>query len=164
MVMSADEEMPVSMPRSSLLNTRLGWTVKQFERAVVVSLVGMMMLVVALATLELGWIIIQDIITPPVFLLEVDELLEIFGFFLLVLIGVELLETIKAYLNHGTIHFHLQIVLEVALIAIARKVIVLDTSKYDGLSVLGFAALILALAVAFWLARRGRRNTPTVED
>lgn len=52
--------------------------------------------------------------------------------------------------------------MEVALIAVARKVIVLDLSKHDGLSVLGLAALILALAVAFFRQRRARRaNQPT---
>ena len=64
----------------------------KFERAVVVSLIGMMVIVVILATIELGWIIVRDIITPPIILLEIEELLEIFGFFLLVLIGIELLE------------------------------------------------------------------------
>ena len=93
-----------------------------------VSLVCMMMLVVALATLDLGWIITKDILTPPILLLDLDELLEIFGFFLLILIGVELLETIKAYLRDNIIH--VEIVLEVAVIAVARKVIVLDLSKY----------------------------------
>lgn len=134
----------------------LGRAIKKFERTIVVSLVVMMMLVVALSTLELGWIIVKDIITPPVLLLEVDELLEIFGFFLLILIGVELLETIKAYLRDNVIH--VEIVLEVALIAVARKVIVLDLSKYDGLGVLAIAALIIALAGAFSLERRARRG------
>lgn len=59
----------------------------------------MMALVVVLATVELGWTIIQDITTPPVVLLELDELLDIFGIFLLVLIGVELVETIKVFLT-----------------------------------------------------------------
>ena len=71
---------------------------KKFEHAVIVSLISMMILVVLLSTVELGWIIIKDVLTPPIILLDINELLEIFGFFLLVLIGVELLETIKAYL------------------------------------------------------------------
>ncbi|HEY8945191.1 MAG TPA: phosphate-starvation-inducible PsiE family protein, partial [Polyangiaceae bacterium] len=133
---------------------RLGRFIKLFERIVVVSLVVMMMLVVALATLELAWIIAKDIVTPPILLLEVDELLEIFGFFLLILIGVELLETIKAYLKDNVIH--VEIVLEVALIAVARKVIVLDWSKYDDFTVLSIAALIIALAGASFLKRRAR--------
>jgi uncharacterized membrane protein (DUF373 family) len=139
--------------------SRLSRAIKRFERAIVVSLVGMMMLVVALSTLELAWILIKDMVTPPILLLEVEELLDVFGFFLLVLIGVELLETIKAYLRDNVIH--VEIVLEVALIAIARKVIVLDQSKYDGVSVLAIAALILALAVASRLRRRARKLAPT---
>lgn len=130
---------------------------KKFERAVVVSLISMMILVVFLATIELGWIIIKDIVTPPLFLLEINELLEIFGFFLLVLIGVELLETIRAYLIESVVH--VEIVLEVALIAIARKVIILDLEKYDSLTVLGIAGLILAVAAAFYAVKRNIRKT-----
>lgn len=125
---------------------------KKFERAVVLSLIGMMILVVFLAVVELGWLIVKDIIKPPVLLLEIGDLLEIFGFFLLVLIGVELLETIKAYLTEGVVH--VEIVLEVALIAIARKVIILDLEKYSSLTLVGIAALILSVAMAFWVIKR----------
>lgn len=55
---------------------------KQFERVVIYAMIAMMVLVVTLATVELGWIIVRDILKPPVFILEIDELLEIFGFFL----------------------------------------------------------------------------------
>ena len=125
---------------------------KKYERIVVVLLIGMMMVVVGLATVELGWIIIKDIITPPIFLLDINELLEIFGFFLLVLIGLELLETIKAYLIEKVVH--VEIVLEVALIAIARKVIILDIEKYGSLTLMGIASLILAVAIAFYAVKR----------
>ena len=123
----------------------------KFEYGIVVALIVMMVLVVFLATVELGWIIVKDIITPPVFYLEIDQLLEIFGFFLLILIGVELLETIKAYLNTNVIH--VEVVLEVALIAIARKVIILDLHKYSELTLVGIAALILTLALAYFLLK-----------
>lgn len=127
-----------------------------FERAVVLSLMVMMMAVVSLSVVELGWIIVKDVMSPPVVILEIDELLEIFGFFLLVLIGVELLETIKAYLRENVVH--VEIVLEVALIAIARKVIVLDVTKYSGMTLLAIAAIVLALAAAYHLQRRGGRQ------
>ena len=125
---------------------------KKFEYVIVLSLITMMVIVVVLTTIELGWIIITDIITPPIILLEIDELLEIFGFFLLVLIGIELLETIKAYLITHVVH--VEIVLEVALIAIARKVIILDIDRYESLTLLGVAALISAVALAFFVIRR----------
>jgi uncharacterized membrane protein (DUF373 family) len=125
---------------------------KKFEHIIVVSLITLMVIVVVLATIELGWIIIRDIITPPIILLEIDELLEIFGFFLLVLIGIELLDTIKAYLLTNVIH--VEIVLEVALIAIARKVIILDIDKYESLTLVGIAALIAAVALAYLVIKR----------
>jgi uncharacterized membrane protein (DUF373 family) len=136
-------------------DTALSRATRWFERVIVVSLVFMMMVVVALSTVELGWMILKDIITPPILLLDLSELLDLFGFFLLILVGVELLDTIKAYVRDGVLHT--EVVLEVALIAVARKVIVLDLSKHDGFSVLALAALILALAVAFFLQRRARR-------
>ncbi|MBF0411030.1 MAG: phosphate-starvation-inducible PsiE family protein [Candidatus Riflebacteria bacterium] len=125
---------------------------KKFERFVIMGLIGMMVIVVILSTIELCWIIIKDIVSQPVFLLEIDELMEIFGFFLLVLIGIELLETIKAYMIQGVVH--VEIVLEVALIAIARKIIILDIAKYDGLKLLSLAALILTVSIGFFIVKR----------
>ncbi len=128
---------------------------KYFERLIVLALILMMVVVILLATIELGWIIWQDILTPPLFMLDIDELLDIFGFFLLILIGIELLETIKAYLTDHIIH--VEIVLEVALIAIARKVIILDPKELPALTLLGIAALIVTLASAFYLEKHARR-------
>lgn len=127
--------------------------IKRFEKALIFALVVMMAIVLLLATIELGWIIVKDIVTPPLFLLEIDELIEIFGLFMLVLIGIELLETIiKTYLDRST--EHVTIVLAVALIAIARKVIVLDVQEFTGDILLGLAAVIIALAGGYFLIRR----------
>lgn len=68
---------------------------RKYERVIVGALIAMLAVVVVLSTVELGWVLLKDILSPPILLLEVDELLEVFGFFLLVLIGLELLDTIK---------------------------------------------------------------------
>ena len=129
---------------------------KYVEKLVVVALIAMMCVVVLVSTVELGWIIVQHLITPPTLFFEIDELLEIFGFFLLIVIGIELLETIRSYLDDHVVH--VEIVLEVALIAIARKVIVLDLKDYSSVTILGIAALILALGVAYFLKHRTHRH------
>jgi len=134
---------------------------KWFERAVVFALIVMMSIVILLSTVELGWIIILDVITPPIILPQISELLEIFGFFLLILIGIELLETLRAYLVEHVVH--VEVVLEVALIAIARKVIILEPKEMPGLMVFAIAALILALATGFSLVRRSRRRSSAVQ-
>jgi len=127
--------------------------IKKFEKMVVLALIVMMALVLFLGTLDLAWIIIKDIITPPVFLLDIDELLEIFGLFMLILIGFELIETmVKTYLSQSI--DHAQIVMAVAIIAIARKVIILDVKELSGTALLGIAAIILALSIGYYLIKR----------
>lgn len=127
---------------------------KFFERVVVVTLMVMMVAVILLAVVELMMLLVGLIFTSPKApLLGIDNLLDIFGFFLLILIGVELLETIKAYLQEHVVH--VEIVLEVALIAIARKVIILDLKETKSDALFAVAALIVALAIAYFLQKRG---------
>lgn len=127
--------------------------IKSFEKIIIRVLVILMAFVLLLSTIELAWVIIKDIITPPVLLLEIDELLEIFGLFMLVLIGIELLETIaKTYMAESV--DHAQIVMAVAIIAIARKVIILDVKDLSGLALVGIAAIILALSIGYYLIKK----------
>lgn len=125
---------------------------QKFEDWIVRALIVMMVLVLLVATIDLGWLIVKDLAKPPVLLLSVADLMEIFGFLMLVLIGIELLATIRAYLVEHVVH--VEIVLEVALIAIARKVIILDMEKYDGLTIIGIAALIVSVAAACFAVKR----------
>ena len=129
---------------------------KKFEKMIVVSLIVMMVFVVLISTIELAVLIIKDIIEPPRYWLGIDQLFEIFGFFLMLLIGVELLETIKAYLSESVVHS--EIVLEVALIAISRKVITLDVKAYEPLTLIGIAALIVSIALSYFFIRKRRSN------
>lgn len=137
-------------------NQRLEKIMHNYERMIIVTLIFTMMIVIFLGTLDLGWLIYKDVVSPPIILLEVDELLDIFSFFLLILIGVELLEILRAYLKENVVH--VEIVLVVALIAIARKVIVLDLTEYSGITVLAMAAVILALSVGYVLIKKARMS------
>jgi uncharacterized membrane protein (DUF373 family) len=128
---------------------------KRYEKFMVSALMIMMAVVLGLATLDLGWLIIKDVITAPYLLLDISELLDIFGLFMLVLIGIELLETImKTYLMDGTPHF--EVVLSVAIIAIARKVIILDVKEVESLSLFGIAAIVIALTTGYYLMKRSQ--------
>ncbi len=129
---------------------------EKVEHIIVLSLLVMMVSVVFLSAVELGWIIIKDVASPPVFLLEIDELLEIFGMFLLVLIGVELLETVKMYLTKKTVH--VEVVFTVAMIAIARKVIILDIEEVSSLTLIGIGTIIVALSIGYYLLAMKRNK------
>lgn len=134
---------------------------KLFEKVIVFFLILLMMLVVLLSTIDLAYRLVLDVISPPILLLDVDELLDIFGFFLLILIGVELLETIRAYLQEHIVH--VEVVIEVALIAIARKVIILDLKETTSATLVGIAAIVVALALAYYLEFRRRSTRKPVE-
>ena len=134
----------------------------KIQKLVVLALAGMLVVVVSLSTVHLGALIVEELWKPPRFLIPVQGLLEIFGYFLLVLIGVELLETLKAYVKKDVIH--VRVVLEVALIAMARKVIIEEPNAVPSLTLLGIAALILALGIAFYFERQGKRESDRAVD
>ena len=130
--------------------------IEKFERVIINTLLILMAGVVVLCTIELAWILVMDVLTPPVFLLEIREMLEIFGLFLLVLIGIELLHSIKIYIVRR--EFHLETVLTVAMIAVARKIIVLEPKELPEGTLLGIAALVIALALGYYVMRRSRQE------
>ena len=125
---------------------------EKFERLIVLTLMGFMMIAVFLATIEVGVILWQQMLKPPFMLLDVQEMMEVFGFILMVIIGLELLETIKAYLCSHEIH--VEIVLLVALVAVARKVIILDYKTITPDMMLAVAALVISMSAGFFIVRR----------
>jgi uncharacterized membrane protein (DUF373 family) len=129
---------------------------ESFERIITRILLVMMAVVVLLATVEVIWFIIVDVLTPPVLVLEVWELLDLFGLFLLVLIGLELLHSVKIYIEQREIH--VESVLAVALIAVARKIIILDPKDQPEGTLLGIAAMVLALVLGYYVIRRSHRE------
>jgi uncharacterized membrane protein (DUF373 family) len=147
--MTSDEEprLPVS--------ERVAALVKLFERAVALVLLVLLVVVVTLSTVELAALVFRDLSLAKNKLLDADQMLEMFGAFLLVLIGMELLASLKDYVRRGAVRA--EIVLEVALIAIAQKVILLNP-RASALNQLGLASLIVALAGAFWWVRTARRR------
>ena len=130
---------------------------KKYEKFMIQALMVMMAIVLGLATLDLGWLIIKDVTQPPYVLLDVSQLLDIFGLFMLVVIGIALLETImKTYITQGQPHY--EVVLSVAIIAIARKVIILDLKEVSGLSPIGIASIVIALTVGYFLMKRSQSH------
>lgn len=129
---------------------------KKFEHVVTGVLMAMMVVVVTLSVVDLGWLLAKDIMSPPFALLDENELLDLFGFFLLVLIGIELLETLKAYVREK--QFRAEVIVLVAMIAISRKIIILDVRGLPPMTLVGISALIIALGVTYFLMRRSHQG------
>jgi len=127
----------------------------KFQKIIIAILAWIMAMVVLLAIVDLIYVLAMDLISPPIGRLDISELVSIFGSILLVLMGVELLETFKTYQLHNTIN--VQMVLLVALTAMSRKLIILELNENsNNVNLLGVAAIIIALAAGYYLVRKGR--------
>jgi uncharacterized membrane protein (DUF373 family) len=122
---------------------------ERFERLIAWILAILLVLVILLGTIDLTVSLIKNALHAPHFLIAIDYLVEAFGLFLYILLGLELLETVKAYLRDDVIH--VEVVLMVALIALARKVIILEFKDTTPLMLVGVATLILSLAGGYRL-------------
>jgi uncharacterized membrane protein (DUF373 family) len=130
--------------------------VNKFEKVVYAVLMALLMLVLIGSLLDLVWLLYTAFILQTPGLLESYELIAVLGAFLLVLIGVELLDTIKAYFKENTIH--VEIVVLLAIIAIARKVILLDPTGMSGnefgFELMGIGVIVVGLAAGYYLIKK----------
>jgi uncharacterized membrane protein (DUF373 family) len=130
--------------------------VNKFEKVIYASLMIMLMAVLLAAVIDLAWLLVTTLSSLTPALLVAHEMITVLGAFLLVLIGVELLDTIKAYFQENTIH--VEIVVLLAIIAISRKVILLDPSGMSGfdfgVQMMGIGVIVVGLAVAYYLIKK----------
>jgi uncharacterized membrane protein (DUF373 family) len=81
-----------------------GWLTSKVERLLLATLSSALLIVVMLATIDLLITLAKDIVDPPqVFRIDVSEMITVIGSFLLILIGLELIETLRAYRIDRTI-------------------------------------------------------------
>jgi uncharacterized membrane protein (DUF373 family) len=124
------------------------------ERIIALLLLILMGVVVVSATVEVAHEIVVGLIDPPGFFLGVSELFDIFGLFLMVLIGLELMTSIHMYLDDHKIHAEMMFL--VALTAVTRKIVIMDTDNMEPMLVIAIAFLIIALAAGFYLIKKKR--------
>ncbi|MCZ6826781.1 MAG: phosphate-starvation-inducible PsiE family protein [Gammaproteobacteria bacterium] len=122
------------------------------EKYIAIALLGLMAIIVVSATAEVGYVVATNILEPPGFFIGVEDLFQVFGLFLMVLIGLELMTSIRDYLKDSRIHAELMLL--VAMTAVTRKVVILDASAIDPIMMFGIGFIIIALAVGYFLVRR----------
>jgi uncharacterized membrane protein (DUF373 family) len=114
-----------------------------------------MTIIVISATLEVAYVVATDLFRPPGFFVGVEDLFDIFGLFLMVLIGLELMESMRMYLKEHVIHAEMMLL--VAITAIARKVIILDAKEIDPMLMFAIGFMVIALTAGFYLIRTSRQ-------
>ena len=128
----------------------------RFKKVVLVVITVMMAVVLLAAVVDLAVILVKNLYSPPILILDINELLGLFGLFLLVLIGIELFETMEIYIKENVIH--VEVVIAVALIAVSRKIIILDIKKLPSATLLAIAAIVLALSIGYYLIIKANKS------
>ncbi len=112
-------------------------------------------IVILIALADLVYFLIQDVASDPKGFYN-KSLIELFGSFLNILIALELLENITAYLKKHIVQ--LELVIVTSLIAVARKIIIFDLQKYTDSDLMALGIAIVCLAASYWLIKRVNRQ------
>jgi len=147
-MMSEEEYSGLSTDEEDRLIRRLHLTIRFGVKALAV----LMVIVILFGVGDVIYVLYERLSTPPIFILKLGDILQIFGAFLAVLIAVEIFINITLYLRDDILHVRL--VVATALMAIARKVIVFDFKEVDYQYVYASGAVVLALGITYWLTAK----------
>lgn len=146
-------EVPKKAVRDPLiirLNTVIKFSVKVLS--------VLMVILIMWSVFHVIYVMAKEILAPPYFDLNLNQIVSLFGDFLAVLIAIEIFMNIIIFLEEDTIH--IQLVIATALIAIARKVIIVDFTKIESSHLWATGVVILSLGITYWLLNK---NVPKIE-
>ena len=126
---------------------------RQMETLVSKVLSLAMVIVLVVAIVDLWRVLFHELATEPYGFFS-TTLIEIFGLFLNVLIALEVLENISAYLKKHVVQ--LELVIITSLTAVARKIIIFDSKDASSMDLVGLGVAVIALAGSYWIVKRTR--------
>ena len=107
--------------------------------------------VISVAIFDLIYLVIKDIMANDPAGFYNKSIIQLFGLFLNILIALELLENVTAYLKKNIVHVELVIV--TALIAVSRKIIIFDFSKQNSGDMIAIAIGIFSLSLSYCIIK-----------
>lgn len=125
---------------------------EDFKKVAIYSIIVMIAIVIALSIIGLIIELLYSFFVDPVPLEDRADFLTFIGNFLVVVIAVELLDTLVLYIQKHKLFPEL--ILMVVLTAVAREVLVTDPVHADPMLLTGIGAILIAIAGSYYLIRR----------
>jgi uncharacterized membrane protein (DUF373 family) len=136
---------------------------KGFELVITSALMVLIAIMVVMGTIALAMLMLRNASARMGDVTDAEALQQVmqrgFGGALVVLLGLELMETLKQYTAEH--HVRVEVVFLVGLIAVGRHVIQVDYARAGAGELFGMAAVILALAIGYFLVRRSSQQEKT---
>jgi uncharacterized membrane protein (DUF373 family) len=137
---------------------------QRFEHVVILILTALIAIVVVVAVWNLSLKILFDLIVAGRFdLSDYSVFQAVFGMIFTVIIALEFKKSLLVVTQRKSSVVQIEAVVVIALLAICRKVIILDLSETDAWHILSLAAAILALGIVYWLIRNLNLNLNQAE-
>jgi uncharacterized membrane protein (DUF373 family) len=131
---------------------------QRFEQAVALVLTLLISGVIVVATAHLVLVEVRDYLLNPFVPVDAASFQSIFGMIMTVLIALEFNHAIMSILHRKESIVQLRTVILIALLAMARKFIIIDFTGLEPLAVLALAFAVLALGLVYWLVREQDRR------
>lgn len=128
------------------------WGLKKIIHFCLKALGLLMIIVIISGVVDVAWTIYQRFAAEPRFILTMGDILMTFGAFMVVLIAIEIFQNIILYLRDDVIH--VKIVLATALMAIARKVIILDYDELEPMYIFATGVVLVATGITYWFVHK----------
>lgn len=119
------------------------------NKLIVKYLIIILTLSLIFASVHLSMLVYEKLTNPPFLVIEVGALFDIFSLVLIIAIGYELVKSLLIIISSEAIP-SLPIV-QIAIIAVANKIITLDVKHTDVNLLYGLAALIAGLGLTYFL-------------
>jgi uncharacterized membrane protein (DUF373 family) len=129
---------------------------QRFEHIVIMLLTALIAVIVVAAVWNLSLKILFGLVLSGGFdPSDYSAFQSVFGMIFTVIIALEFKKSLLVVAERRDTVVQIRSVVMIALLAVCRKVIILDLTEIDALHTLAFAAAILALGVVYWLTRGG---------
>ena len=157
--------MSASTPSERWNRNKAQWNVltyyQRFETAVAFVVTGVIALIVLVALYRLCIGVVTALMFGAVNPLQHEVFQAIFGEIMTLLIALEFNHTLRYVVTRHQSIIQTKVVVLIALLALARKFIILDIRETTPGILLGLAATTLALGATYWLIReRDDRGAP----
>jgi uncharacterized membrane protein (DUF373 family) len=128
---------------------------QKFEHVSVLILTGMIAIIVVFAMWNLALKIAVSILTSSFDPTNYEVFQAIFGMIFTVIIGLEFKRSLLVLAERQKSIIQVRTVILIGLLAVVRKLIILDPTSDDSAHLFGLAAATLALGATYWFVSRG---------
>jgi len=132
---------------------------EKFEQIVVLALTFTISIVIVVSLLKLGIEVFDLLAAGVIDPVKPKSFYTVFGMIMTILISLEFKYSILKVAVRKESVIQVKTVMLIALLAISRKFIILDTEKYSAAVILALAAALLSLGIVYWLIRERDDNS-----